>query len=265
MRTKEEFFSDVEEMIRLYSEGKSARQVAEEIGKGYRERFVSTVLKLVGISNPERRKFYWKGERNPRWNRPDLNPTPALAYLLGVYYGDASVDKRGSFRLSVTSKVFAESFRQAIEKIGLKPWRIVTYIQAIPNHGDIPAHTSTFYCTGIGSKALSGWLQEMSLSKVRDFLGSNEMKREFLRGVYESEGTFSPKSQQIIISNTNLELLELCKKLLEDLGFEGVKIMMTDRESFRGGIHRKSRYRLYFGRKSQLRKFIDEIKPVIKK
>jgi hypothetical protein len=263
MRTKEEFFSDVEEMIRLYSEGKSARQVAEEIGKGYRERFVSTVLKLVGISNPERRKFYWKGERNPRWNRPDLNPTPALAYLLGVYYGDASVDKRGSFRLSVTSKVFAESFRQAIEKIGLKPWRIVTYIKAIPNHGDIPAHTSTFYCTGIGSKALAGWLKEMDLNSVKSFLSSNEMKREFLRGVYESEGSFST-SKQIVISNTSLELLELCQRLLEDLGFKGINII-TDREaSFKGGISRKRLYRLYFDRKHQFKKFFDEIKPVIK-
>ena len=251
-------------MIRLYSEGKSARQVAEEIGKGYRERFVSTVLKLVGISNPERRKFYWKGERNPRWNRPDLNPTPALAYLLGVYYGDASVDKRGSFRLSVTSKVFAESFRQAIEKIGLKPWRIVTYIQATPSYGDIPAHTSTFYCTGIGSKALAGWLKEMDLNSVKGFLSSNEMKREFLRGVYESEGTFSPKSQQIRISNTNLKLLNLCKTLLKDLGFKGISIIVSRESSVVGGISRKTCYQLYFGRIGQLKRFIDEVKPIIK-
>lgn len=256
----QEFFSDVKRMIKLYNEGKSARQVAEEIGKNYRERFVSQILKRVGVSH--RRGIYWSGERNPRWNKPNLEPSPALAYLLGVYYGDASLDKNNHFRISVTKKAFAKSFAHAIQAIGLNPHPIKVYTRTTPaNHLiSMPTHTSTFYYTGIGSRALAEWLRAMTLDKAKDFLSTREMKRQFIRGVYESEGTSNATSNQIIFSNTNRKLLELCRVFLKELDYQGTNIIVVRKAKG----YRKALHRLYFGRKKQFKRFYEEIKPVIK-
>ncbi|KXA99916.1 hypothetical protein AKJ48_02145 [candidate division MSBL1 archaeon SCGC-AAA261O19] len=80
------------------------------------------------------------------------------------------------------------------------------------------------YRVEASSKPFCEWWNELTYSKVEKLLETNEMKREFIRGFYESEGTLNvPKRKSrrpsIKMATSDEELAKFVKSLLEELGY----------------------------------------------
>jgi len=136
----------------------------------------------------------------------DISPSEDLAYIVGVFYGDANLRKRG-IELKVADKEFAEAFKNALENIGLNP--------SIGKMKD-----GRFRVIGY-SKTLNSWFSENSLKECWEYI--SDFDGAFIRGIYDSEGTLSrvPNryTYRLEISNTNMGLLEIVAKILNDWGF----------------------------------------------
>lgn len=153
------------------------------------------------------------------WNRITFDKTPSttLSYILGVLYGDGWVyyyPYRYVIGLNTTDNEFAECFRVALAKIGLHPSRIYTMKRAQENWNDqfrVQAFSKPFY----------EWFKNLTFDKVHNLLQTPEMKREFIRGFYESEGSLCQSKGyfRVTITNTDMKLLNFVRKILEELGF----------------------------------------------
>jgi len=157
-------------------------------------------------------------EKNPRWIRPKLEPSSALAYVLGVLKGDGSaffLKKRwGAIALEVITPEFNESFERALKEIGLNP-KTRPYRKKEPNR-------KLTYKTIAFSTAFVEWYNSLTSEQIMNILSNDDFKREFIRGFYESEGGTYKKSRfsfEIKMACTNGETMKLVKSILNDLGF----------------------------------------------
>ena len=146
-------------------------------------------------------KAKWRMKNNKPLTRnylPNINLTPSndLAYLLGVYFGDGSADRRHGFRLGVITKRFAESVAESLKRIGFWNAKVRKYrkkSKGSPLWG-IKASEIDYYEVNVIAHPFLDWIQSMrGVEKtpndtVRKFLTTKEMKSEFIRGIYESEG-----------------------------------------------------------------------------
>lgn len=207
----------------------------------------------------------------------DRSPSPTLAYILGVVYGDGSVGKfrkrkkerkwaGGEFsykvQLQVVDKEFAESFKAALENIGLNPHlsKVVPKRTNERNRWGVVANSKPFY----------SWFKNLTYEDVWLFLKTREMKREFIRGFYESEGSLakayeemeggrgSSKSWNIIIGNTDKRLTKLVNKIAEALGFT-FHFHEYEKKTASAGKY----YVLSLGRFKEIKNFLRQINPVI--
>ena len=164
-----------------------------------------------------------KGTHNPfnRTKRVNLSPSPELAYIIGVYLGDASISNRNyqyRVRLKVVDKDFAESFEKALKSIGANPRTGFEH-----NSG----RTDRWWVE-VTNKELFMFLKG---PKERLFEVARVYPKEFLRGFFDSEGSaiVYPNRARVEASNYDLEVLELCKELLQRLDIHS-KIYKTKRK-----------------------------------
>jgi len=178
--------------------------------------------------------------------RPNLLPTPTLAYILGVVMGDGSIvvsPPRYEVRLQTTQHDFNLAFAATLQEIGLHPktygWR----------------NTSITYAF---SKAIVEWLKQVDRSA---FLTTNSLRAAFVRGFYESEGGcyHTGYSWQIVMSNTNRDLIDLVQCCLQELGYN------FHLRSHQPGNGRKVLFMLHKATKSEVERFFKEINPCIKR
>ena len=187
------------------------------------------------------------------WERQfDKTPTPALAYILGTIEGDGCVShSRRSYGvfLHVKDECFVESFRGALIKIGLKPTKI--YESKKIQRYYVQAWSKPFYV----------WFKQLSFQSMYKILGTDHMKKEFIRGFYESEGSFSVKGHRWVLemTNKNKELIEFVQRLIQDIGFSS-NIKSLHRTT--GFVKDVYRLRLRGGQ-TKIDRFIKEIKPCI--
>lgn len=234
--------SDVsrEELERLYWEQMFS---LDEIGEIYGVKKSSVARKMKKLGIPRRKK-------TPSI-RPALEPSEDLAYVLGVLLGDGSVfpinsNSSYAIQLTNTSKVFVESFANALKRIGIHPCFF-----------DIPQENPNWnkqYGVKGHSILFGKWYETLAPSNIRKLLKTREMVVSFLRGFYESEGhTDKPtaNSRRVSISNTNEELLRLVQHLVESLGYK---------TSIHGGKDIYIR-----GRKIDKERFLAELNPCIKR
>jgi len=202
-----------------------------------------------------------------------LEPSSELAYVLGVCLGDGCVgsyvkgkEKRTSYevKLAVEHKEFAESFKKALEKIGMNPSMFL--------RTSVRPNEKPLWCVCACSRKFVEWYREITsdFAKLEAFLEKCPKGfEEFIRGFYESEGSFIEKEyldrgagkvkfyRNLHIFNTNKELIEFVNKLLKKLGLRTslkVEVRWTHKDKYRLRVLTKD-----------VDKFFEIIKPVIKR
>ena len=250
----DEFLDSIRKLVELYEQGESANVIGPKLGYDYR--FVGYVIRYLGLAR--NRGYYWKGVKNPNWRTPNLDMSPNLAYILGVLYGDGCVDNRNSIRLSVRSRPFAESFAKALTEINL----LCSVRDEIRSSRAKWGAGKMFYQVTVMSKKFSDWFKILTFTQIETQLNSHELMNQFIRGMYESEGTLSFIRRtwyQIIIVNTNYSLMVLIKTLLEKLGYGYIGFRSIPRTG------KRTIHRLYFAQRAQIDRFMHEVSPVIKR
>jgi intein-encoded DNA endonuclease-like protein len=198
-----------------------------------------------------------KREKNPRWIRPKLDPSPALAYVLGVIKGDGSAylyKGWGRITLETTTPEFNKSFEEALREIGLNP-RTYRIVKKQPNR-------KMTFMTVATSTAFVEWYKSLTVDDLRRILSTSDLKRAFIRGFYESEGNISSPARncwRVSLFNTNFELLCFVKELLASLGIEQIHIRTNS--SFRRST---PCFSLDFARRKSVQAFFSQISPCIK-
>lgn len=157
---------------------------------------------------------------DPKLIRPQLAPSETLCYIVGVLKGDGSVGVYHRYqhviRLQVKDKVFAESFKEALLGIGLHP----NYVYKESENR--PAHLVVAY-----SRKFVEWYSGLSLKNIRELIAKPSFALSFVRGFYESEGSFvhvwRKKRQRhqwrLAIYNSDNPLLTMTRDILRELGF----------------------------------------------
>lgn len=188
---------------------------------------------------------------------PNLDFSENLAYILGVLKGDGWVSKNNwNYRigLSTTETNFVESFAQSLKQIGLKP---AINLRKFPD----PNHRNQ-HCLEANSKEFYDWYKSLSLNDIRILINENtEYAIAFLRGFYESEGNISKASKnsyRLAIYNSDKELIEFVKQLIENL-----KIPTSLYSTKRNGKKREYTIRI-LGRTQNIKRFLSLTNPIIK-
>jgi hypothetical protein len=195
---------------------------------------------------------YKQGRKQSNIVKPDLSPSPTLAYIVGVMLGDGHIEeykKHYRIRLNTVDLDFAKSFQSALETIGV--------YSKIYYRTKLSKQSSGWSLRGY-SKAFCEWCKSLTFDEIVKI--AELYPKDFIRGFYESEGAFyeTGRSYQIRIANTNKELIMLVKKLIERLGSK-TSLYEEIRE-------RKPIYRIYIlGGMEQRLRFINEIQPCIKR
>ncbi|ASJ03129.1 hypothetical protein A3L09_07620 [Thermococcus profundus] len=188
--------------LELREQGLSYSQITERIA----EEFNVKVSKATVLR-------WCRGTHNTfnKMRKVNLKPSPALAYIIGAYFGDGTATKGSRYKYNVKLKVvdreFAETFASALKAIGLNPRT------GFENNG---TRTGRWYVE-TSSKSLYLYLKS---PKERLFNVAMEYPREFLRGFFDSEGSviFTRNRIRVEACNYDGEVLEFCQELLNGLG-----------------------------------------------
>jgi len=132
------------------------------------------------------------------------DPSPELAYVIGVRLGDATIAvSRYNFhvKLRVTDYDFALEFSRCLCKVLHRPLYEPRWSKRF-NHWHVAASSILLY------KYLSGPLDVFKEVIEHD----DACASAFLEGFFDSEGSYS--SGGLTVSNTNLEVLNYSRKLL---------------------------------------------------
>lgn len=157
-----------------------------ERGLSYSE--IARTLESKGVKVSRVTVMRWcKGLHDPfnRMNSVRLEPSPELAYIIGVTFGDGSTSFRKSgrsykyrVRLKVVDREFAEEFKRCLEVIGLKPSLRFERNRARCDR----------WCVEANSKMLYEFLKQ---PKEKLFEVAEKFPAEFLRGFFDSEDCVS--------------------------------------------------------------------------
>jgi intein-encoded DNA endonuclease-like protein len=180
-------------VLTLHSQGLSTRKIAKRTGV------------------PKSTVHNWVSERNnplSKLNIFDLESSPELSYVLGVYYGDGSAGKYGRqyrIELAVKDRDFAEAFNYCISKIVGKD---SLYKTTVDKYGKfwVRAFSKTLY-------------QFLKQPLRRHKVVIEKFPAMFLRGFFDSEGSFYAKVGKksyanLHVANSNLSLLRYARELL---------------------------------------------------
>lgn len=209
---------------------------------------------------------------------PKLLPSPELAYILGVVYGDGFVCKSWVKKEKKWVRVvglrsseisFVEKFRQHLLSIGLNPSKIQTIeppTEADRLRNPNILQKSTLYLVSAISKRFYDWRVKLKLEQLKlEYLVSDASKRAFVCGFYESEGCFYVVKSgypSVSMCNSDRELVDLVKVLVEYFGFRPPSVYTSDHNKIDGICH-KTMYSFVLNG-MQATDFIKQIKPTIK-
>lgn len=133
---------------------------------------------------------------------PNLEPSYELSYLLGVRYGDSSVNHK-DFQLGVKDKDFAEEFTRCLNKVSGRTYQVHQ-----------PPSCKGGYFVSCGLTVLCSYLL-LELEYQKPII--EYYPEAFIRGFADSEGSVEVHGLvpvRITLCNNNTELLEYIKELL---------------------------------------------------
>jgi len=239
-----------------YLQGWKPRVGKHHIEKTKRKISVKLKGKFVGQNNPffgrnhseETKKLLSQLKRGQYLIHPNLNMSEDLAYILGVLKGDGCVYLHGrgaDIKLVCKHKEFAISFYNALSRIGLNP-------KLYKDNG--------YHRVEASSKAFYNWYKKLTLFDIEMLLQNEKYIVAFIRGFYESEGNYYEPEHSIHIYNTDKDLVELCQRFLQKLGFS-FHIYIKKKNGYKSN---KPLYVLHKKEKSEVQRFFELIKPCIK-
>jgi len=219
---------------------------------------IREIASTLGISKGTIEGWIYKN-RNPEnlFNIPSLKPSKELAYVLGVLVGDGCVTRGGKgtyvVKLRTASRIFANKFKEHLEKIGLSPSINVERRSKInPKWKDI-------YVVRAVSKIFYDFYKSLDLNKIRQLIRGFEI--EFLQGFYESEGSLDFRKRykhlRIRIVNTNYELLKLVRNIIET--HLNIRCNLRKRRGTK-----KTAFEILIEGNTPCRTFLEIVKPCIK-
>jgi len=193
-----------------------------------------------------------------------------LAYVLGVYYGDGTVEDLGQHgkRISLfsTTSKFNESFEKSLRNIGLNPFR--DYLDRKPysicgkkaSSRWKRVHRTVCYSTKLYELIQSlGAKRNINLKELKGLiLKKRQYIINFLRGLYESDG--SCRRHGLYIGGTNKRLMQFTKHCLSSLGFH---FHWSAEDRSKSGY--KTLYRIRLTRDAEITRFLKTINPCIKR
>jgi intein-encoded DNA endonuclease-like protein len=241
---------------RYHGEGKSIHDIARELGVSYPA--IRYWMKKLGV--------VWREKNNAmilkNGRKFDASKKITLSYILGVLLGDGYVysSKKHFVKLNVAERdrVFALSFKKALEDIGLHPFESI--IKPLK-----PQHSPQI-CITANSYFFVKWYKSLTIKDIRALaMESEETMTSFIKGFYESEGCIHEikkdkwRGLQIDIFNTKKELILLTKDILERLGFRYFKLFA--KKVWSGSIL----YTLSNWRQKEVKDFINRIQPCTKR
>lgn len=222
----------VSERMRLYNR---AMELHKEEGLGKRR-----IAKKLGILVTTAGSWVNGGQRPNRSSSKfrDWKPRESgdLSYILGVLRGDGGAYKLGTsyvVKLECKDKEFAKAFRNSLNGIRLNPW--------LSKYGP-------YWEVGASGKGFVEWVISLTLEDTKEAVEGHEC--DFLRGFYDSDGSLRTPHHEIRFTNNDLNLLLLVQRMLSSLGIES-KIYYADS------------FRLWFGGKLAVKKFLKLVEPTI--
>jgi len=251
-----------EELYELYVvRGLSIYKIADLYGVGHST--IMYYLKKYGIPTRKIMKGF----------KPRLDPSPELAYIIGVLLGDGTVSKCRTvnrrrnavsyhyvIRLAVTDEAFAREFYEALTKIGLRP-KIYFYPRK-PNEKMLsdPSRCRARWIVYAENKEFYTFFKNLKIEDIEKIISGYEP--HFIRGFYESEGCvdISPKEYRVRMVNTKKEIINLVNRVLIKLGFS--TSLYAQKYEWKGETRYMYVVQIYGN--DQVRRFFEIVKPVIR-
>lgn len=185
-----------------------------------------------------------------------FEPSPTLSYVFGVLHGDGFLyhhptSNHHYILMSITDRIFGESFQRALRILGLRAHMIpLKPNKARPNEKPqwrVYASSRKFHelWNGLTSAERLEW-------------GMN-YPADFIRGVYESEGSlkYHRTTLELSIYNTNKEMQSAIYRCLSEMG---LTVKWYERTLKSG----KTFVNLALNRSLEIRRFLAWIAPVFK-
>lgn len=245
-----------EEIVEEYKKGYTQDMLKEKFDVGY-----YTLKSILEGNNVELRNI---SESKHKINglKVDLTWNENLGYILGVIEGDGSVykAKRGTgmtwcIALHVKSKNFAQSFYNALEDIGLTP----TFCQK-----GCSRNNKIYWYVLTSNKKFYDWYQKFDYTEIVN--KSENIQKAFIRGFYESEGTYNKNNSNLYIGcGKDKDLIKVVERISNDLGFNtSLNSRIHDHSDSYASKPTEIFNITLLGGTEARSNFIEQIKPVIK-
>jgi hypothetical protein len=196
---------------------------------------------------------------------PKLTPSNDLSYIVGVLKGDGSVGiyefkwksnpkykpfKHHIVTLGVKSEDFANSFKKSIEGIGLR-------VSFLKYRG--------YYICRFCNKCFVLWYKGLLIDDIKNILIKTDYKKEFIRGFFESEGSYFYESglkyPYITITNSDKKLMFFVYELIKSFGFNPRFYEMSrSKTAYKQGVL----FQLSIRKGGEAEQFVKLINPCIK-
>jgi DNA endonuclease len=206
--TRMQLYGRVRELSGL---GLSYRRIQDAILTGHQVRLAKSTISVWvnGLHNPT-------GRLN--WFRP--NPTPALAYVIGVILGDGNLNIHGhnaEMILAVTDHDFAEEFSKCLSRVlhRERPYKIRW--SEVKNRWVVQGSSILLYkFLNSDWRSFKQWIEHCNVCEAA-----------FVRALYDGEGCMSGNS--LTIYNTGRGLLIYIQSLLAKLNIEVLPLRLSTR------------------------------------
>lgn len=242
--------------IELYNDGMKISDIKEELDTSYNK-----VYRVINseLSEKERRASHelHKTEIN-------TNDKENMAYFIGVMMGDGwrFITKQNNghrIGLEVTDKKFMLSFNKCLKDIGLNT-------QMRERDSPKGKQYKTKYEVIVTSKNLYEWCEEINsdINKIKNIIFDSEQTcEEFIRGIYESEGTFEDKGNgiQCVIPNTNKDIITITQEACKFIGYDFNRYGPYERTN----NNHKDIEILSLTKEKEVKEFTQQINPVIER
>lgn len=225
--------------VELYEQARRSR----DEGLLYRE-----IVEMTGVPYATVHSWVCEGRRPLNHVFP---PSPEIAYLIGLKFGDGSVPKSfpPHFSLGVKDRDFVEEVNRCLcIVLGRKePYNIY------------PCPSNQTFAIVSASRYLARFLKK-DLEELKPVV--EKYPNDFLRGVYDSEGSCSRVRERrhllrVELGNTNLKLVTLAQELLKKLGIRSKinSVSLSEHPTAKAEKYHKLR----INRQQDIRLFIEKI------